>query len=552
MHIDPVTPIATFADLIHTISRDPSLKPSRRYRNTYRLRRLCKIIGAAPCDVPASLDAIRDRVNGLYPELIGVSRQEMHSIRSNAHAMFRQYGLTRMPNALRSTLSPEWARLSRLLDRRARSNLSRFFHYCSEHRFLPSDVSDSTLADFHEALRTGVLTADPRGLCVAVVRHWNRQAGTSATWPKVKLGPVPRTKQLQHLDWTMLPPDLRRDIDAYIQWLEGAHIDGVRKDKPFSVRTLSTRRAQLRVAASLMIQAGVAKNTLTRVDDLVRPENVRVAFERLHQVNGQRITVYLKNLAYLLRLVARSWTKADQEAMTRLDGVLSVVLGAPASRRPIARERLRSVECENRLRLLFDAPGRMLAFAIDNRSHSSSAVVAQIGMSIGLLLYAPIRTMQLLALRLTDDFETLEDGSMLVKPVAAPEQPRRDVSYFLPSGIAGLVRRYVEHYRPRLTDDANVWLYPGHRGEPKKAAVFDRQFGREITRFVGLRLSPRDIRILAAKLHLEARPGDPESVRRLLGLRRVESIDRTYRKYVRSTAPHALDTLIIGKANALG
>ena len=61
------------------------------------------------------------------------------------------------------------------------------------------------------------------------------------------------------------------------------------------------------------------------------------------------------------------------------------------------------------------------------------------------------------------------------------------------------------------------------RGKPKVAITFSLQITRRIQKAVGLRITVHQFRHAAAAIYLKHRPGDYETVRRLLGHRNIQT-----------------------------
>ena len=72
------------------------------------------------------------------------------------------------------------------------------------------------------------------------------------------------------------------------------------------------------------------------------------------------------------------------------------------------------------------------------------------------------------------------------------------------------------------------WLFPGEGGEPKMANTFSTQITERIQKAIGLRITVHQFRHAAAAIYLKHRPGDYETVRRLLGHRNIQTTINFY------------------------
>jgi hypothetical protein len=170
------------------------------------------------------------------------------------------------------------------------------------------------------------------------------------------------------------------------------------------------------------------------------------------------------------------------------------------------------------------------------RSQRSSAphravVTAQLAVAIAILTVAPVRLANLVAIRL---------GVNLIKP-GGPDSnywlvfPEHDVKnrvrldYPLDQYLTRVIDEYVHHFRPILLRDRNDdWLFPGQRGGAKSSILLSGQIKQRIYQTTGLRMTVHQFRHAAGALILQARPGEYELVRRLLGHRNVQTTIKAY------------------------
>jgi integrase len=101
---------------------------------------------------------------------------------------------------------------------------------------------------------------------------------------------------------------------------------------------------------------------------------------------------------------------------------------------------------------------------------------------------------------------------------------RVDLNFPFDQPLTDLIDEYVHEFRPALLRGVNApWLFPGESGEPKTANTFGTQITERIEKAVGLRITPHQFRHAAAAIYLKHRPGDYETVRRLLGHRNIQT-----------------------------
>ena len=95
--------------------------------------------------------------------------------------------------------------------------------------------------------------------------------------------------------------------------------------------------------------------------------------------------------------------------------------------------------------------------------------------------------------------------------------------------MTAIIEEYVQEFRPTLLRGANCsWLFPGEDGDRKNTQLFGQQITARIEKATGIRVTPHQFRHAAAAIYLKDRPGDYETVRRLLGHRDIQTTTNFY------------------------
>ena len=154
---------------------------------------------------------------------------------------------------------------------------------------------------------------------------------------------------------------------------------------------------------------------------------------------------------------------------------------------------------------------------------SKPAVSAQLAVAIAILTFAPVRLANLVSIEL---------GQNLIKP-GGPNTPywlvfpqydvknRVDLNFQFDQPLTDLIDEYVQEFRPALLRGANAsWLFPGEAWS-RRRNLFSNQITVRIQKAIGLRITLHQFRHAAAAIYLKHRPGDYETVRRLLGHRDI-------------------------------
>ena len=160
--------------------------------------------------------------------------------------------------------------------------------------------------------------------------------------------------------------------------------------------------------------------------------------------------------------------------------------------------------------MILDLPDRLMQEAIQNdRGTRVPAVTAQKAVAIELLLAAPMRIGNLVALR-TDRHLQSRDGPAGPMYITIPAEEVRggqETTFVLSRHSTDIIELYLERFHLRLAGADNPWLFPGATGAHKHVTLLALQIRRTIFDFTGLRLTPNQFRHLAAKLLIDNEPG---------------------------------------------
>jgi integrase len=167
----------------------------------------------------------------------------------------------------------------------------------------------------------------------------------------------------------------------------------------------------------------------------------------------------------------------------------------------------------------------------NDHAPTKAAVTAQLAVAVAILTFAPVRLSNLVSIEL---------GQNLIKP-GGPNTPywlafphydvknRVDLNFKFDQPLTDLIDEYVQEFRPTLLRGANgPWLFPGEGSGPKTKLGFSNQITMRIQHAIGLRVTVHQFRHAAAAIYLKHRPGDYETVRRLLGHRNIMTTTSFY------------------------
>ena len=524
----------SFADLLAAIAQAPELSEQRRRHWACSLQQIAKWLDRPAAVIPARWNAIQLSVGQLHHARVGVTAKTLANHKSNVRAALRWLGKEHGVPQRGVRLSPEWARFCDGLEKRIRDRLYNLVRYCSARGISPSSVDDTIFDEYWRYRTETTARASNNTARRFMVRAWNACAAAIDGWPLLGLTEPPM-KVLAKPAWDDFPAGLRRDVDDYFAGLAKPHrsLNG-KRIQPCSPGTIQTRRAELVAMARMAVRLGVSCQSLSSLAALLHPDVVELVIDAYWKKNGDEPKTGTVDLGWKVLRMARETGCLDQAALDRLDE-MRVALEHHR------REGLTSKNLQLVRQVLTDGvwsevvalPNALMQQARLAKDHApiKAAISAQLAVAVAILTFAPVRLSNLASIEL---------GQNLTKP-GGPNTPywlvfphydvknRIDLNFKFDQDLTDLIDEYVHQFRPALLRGSNAsWLFPGEAGKPKVAITFSLQITRRIQKAVGLRITVHQFRHAAAAIYLKHRPGDYETVRRLLGHRDIQTTIRFY------------------------
>jgi integrase len=214
------------------------------------------------------------------------------------------------------------------------------------------------------------------------------------------------------------------------------------------------------------------------------------------------------------------------------------------------RQRLRQFDDSRNVASLIHLPARLLKKARRlDRTRRNDSLPVQIALAIEILIFAPIRLGNLARLRIDQHFHWSRAGRKGICHLVIPAEEVKNgvpLEFPLPRDLLALLQTYLDDYRPRLTSADDPWLFPGRAGGHKTTTAFRSQISKTVLEETGLEIHPHLFRHIAAKLHLEANPGEYEIVRRILGHTDIRTTTNFYAGTEGAAAARHYDRTILG------
>jgi integrase len=538
--IDPAGPPRDLAALLAFIETTPCCDPRVARECACAIRSVGKWRGKPLDRLPTDPASLRRHLAALRPQSFGVSPQRFANVRSLVLKALVLAGVRPANRPAAEILSPDWARLFERLgpdDRYLRTSLLPFARFCCAAGSSPDRVSDAIAGRYLDHLEQTALIKAPRTVHQTMCRAWNQAGGRIAGWPVISLA-VPRYAATYSLELDEFPSSFRDELECYLARLacdEPADLlDERAPSRPLKPSSVRTKRYQVRVFASALVHQGVPIENITSLAVLTTPENFKLALQYVlnRPREDESNTKSAGAIAHTIRSIAKYHAGVPAADLGSLDNITARLNRRQPGMIDRNRARLAQFDDEAALQRFLDMPPveidrlRRKGIATRNDAVDFSKLLA-----LEILLHAPLRISNLMGLRVGDSLllpagnrrgeSTISIGRRNVKN-------RRQLHFVLPEHVTDLIVLYLQRVRPLLDQSDSDLLFPNGRGGQKRADTMSKQLSALVRNTLGIDFNPHLARHLAAKLYIDARPGDYEGPRRLLGHRRLQT---TYDHY---------------------
>lgn len=516
---------ASLADLISMISR-ADLPNRQKQELTSAVRTVARVIGSQPEQIPADPSALRRRLDEVAPEASGISRGRWANVRS---LLTKALALTRpmLPGRSLQPILPAWAAMMAALSTKRRKSLGPLTRFLSARGFSPRDVTLEDLLAYRDAMLGERLRRRPELTWDLLIWNWNFCMREVAGWPQIEIARQSR-KETYVLPWSTFPESFKADVDAYLDRLSGRDLSDDGPPRPARPSTLATREHQMRVCASALVHRGVDAATIRSIGDLVVLNHYQEILRFFLDRNDGQTSSQIGQIAGVLKDVARHWVKIEDEALAKMKRIVGRLAQHNHGMTAKNRSRLRPLDDPETVRLFLSIPERIRAdVEKDKRPPDLKAVQAQMAAAIAILQAAPIRRKNLAALDVREHL--IDRGGKLYLIIAGEDVKNHEpVDFELPPHAANILVWYVRQYRPHLLKGNDGPLFPGESGGPKSGGTLGVQISKAVFRYTGLKFNVHLFRHASGKIFLDARPGQYEVVRRVLGHRSIATTTSIY------------------------
>jgi integrase len=523
----------TLAGVDVALAKNDGLSPIRRRDLRSAIRRVARLLGDEPAQIPLDLSAISTRLAACMPAAAGLSDKSFANLKSDFLAAVRASALRPIHSSAKTSLTSGWRTLMPdLPSQRMRLGISRLARWCSAKGIEPEAVNDLILADFIAAVRAGTLHRKPNDLYRSISKIWN-EIGQFLPARKLQRVSAPSfRKPARRLDWSVLPQSFRDDLDAYGSWSAGSDpFAADARSRALAPQTIKLQRNHVLAALTSLVESGVSPGAINSLADVVTVENFRRILGRRHEMVEGRENVFNRDLARTLTEIARLWVKVDDMRLAELKRLAGKVPVPVPGLTEKNKARLRQFDDPTNLLRLVDLPNRLWAEVKRDKKPSMRTVLkAQAALAIAILTWMPVRPQNLWALKFEEHIFIHEGyGAISSLEFSANEvKNEMEIAFDIPPHITKMLVEYRDRLVPKVIGKRSDRLFIKADGSAKSQWAVAWLIRKVLKRRAGIELSGHQFRHVAAKVVLDPEPGAFETVRQLLAHKSMRTTVMAY------------------------
>jgi len=506
-------------DVLDALERREGLSDSRRRDLQSSVRRTASLLGDDPKRVPLDLPAIRVKLAAVNPIAAGISIKTLQNVRSGFLAAINASGLT-APCRLAKALNADWGKLLSRRGKRARIGLARLARYASGSGIPPEQIDDAVVDALMTEVRERSLHRHPNRLHRMMAQVWKEVALQSGG--KLQTITVPSFRRPpRRIEWSVLHIEFQRDRENFLSWCAGHDLFAAdARRRPLAPRTVRLRRDQIHAAATALAESGVEVDSIRSLADLVTPGNFKAILRQRYEGASGEENIFNNDLAAALIRIAREWVRLDAASLAELRRLAARLPRHPRDLTKKNRGALRQFDDPVVLQRLFNLPGRLWnEVKRDKRHNNHTLCKAQAALAITILPYMPIRLWNLASLTF-DVHLFLREGARAISTLeipAAEVKNRRVLAFEIPPHVAKMLIEFRNTIAPKIIGRRPDKVFVNVDGSPKAPQTVALLIRTALRKRAGIDLTPHQFRHLAARILLDAEPGNFETVRQALG-----------------------------------
>ncbi len=550
-HHQDIQPPTTLAEVLDILTSNPDTDKKRQRSKLSAISRISTYMNRPTSDIPTDIPQLRKLLASLHPAACGVKPKTLSTTKSDLASALRAVGVLQDFEA-KSDLTSEWDTLLKTVHSSHQVwGLKRFARYCSAQSIQPTDVDHEVVQAFQATLDAVLLKNEPTKYTQSMIDTWNHVIGKHGL-DLTRLDRLPSDRYLAR-PLTEYPESLQAEIKAYIDRLAQRDLfsdDG--PDKPLRQTSLRNTEAHLRQLLDALVTAGQRPEKFTSLSVLVTAHNLKTAFRTIiDRLGTNGLPSGLSNVAATCIAIARHYLNAPEDTIKALKDIHKRVATSPRGMSPKNADRLAQFNDWENVALLLGLPDTLMARADDNPTRRNSALAAMHAAALAILLSCPMRVKNLAGLDLDKHLIPARSGthtyySIRIEGIEVKNGEPIEVK--LNARGSKLVHRYIMQFRSQVSQANGRALFPrSSDGKSRVSSNFGSELTQRVYRETGLKVNPHLFRHIAAKLYLEERPGDFETVRRLLKHKRLQTTMDFYASLSNQWAHDHYDEVVLSK-----
>lgn len=546
--------VASLADLIELVEQNERLSASRRRDLISAITTTARLLNRNAAELPASAKELRERLSRIHPTQAGMTAKRFANIRSDLAAALKHTVTPPKPKGATIIVSPAWVSLREGLETDwQRYTLSRLARFCSAANIAPAEVSDAIIEHFRKHLSDTHLAKNPDKIVKITRETWNGIVSRSGA--ELPMLTKPPSRRFITRPLSEYPKSFQDDLDAWLARLSSASMfDEDAPPKALRPTSLRNIKAGIRQFGHALVEEGRLPESLTTLADLIEINTYKLGLQHFVERNDGELSAGLSNMAGYLVAIAKHHLKISPQHLAQLRSIKSRLVVENDGLTEKNKRRLRQFEDEQNIHRLLGLPRRLWRKAEMAREPSSrDALLVLYAVTIEILLACPMRVGNLASLDIEKHLRWHGQGRDKRLAVVIPGTEVKNgqpIEVDLPKESVALFKAYLSDWRPLISKERGDALFPNKAGHARLPGHLSEEMKRAIFRETGIDMNIHLFRHIAGKLYLDQHPGEYETVRRLLGHRRLATTTSFYAPLENRRAVERYGEFVLSKRRA--
>jgi integrase len=530
----------TLADILAAVKCLPSLtdrENKKKAELTSSLNTIGRLLNKNLVDLPADAASLRHLLDGIHHIQAGVGAKRLGNAKSDLTVALRltasRFAVSRPDELSPKRRTAEWKGfLAGLETDWQRFTLARLATFCSIFDYSPKRMCDAILDRFRAYLFEIEVSKDPDAICKPVAQTWNGAVTRLAL--DLPLLTAPKAHRYQAIPLAEFPASFQEEVRSYLDRLAHVDADTDGPAKPLAEESVRNVRSIICQFATALVSRGRPVESIVSLRVLVEIDNFKAAIRFFLERNDGEPPRWLWGMLGKIMSVAKYFVKLPEADLAELQAVRAKVRVETEGLTEKNRARLDQFYDINNFDLLQLLPDRLLKKAEQLRrsaeqegEHSiRAAYLVMYAVAVAILLAAPLRSKNLAAINVAANFKRHGQGNSQTLTLFIPGPSVKNKVTFegpIPRDTTRLIRIYLKSYRPLICAHPGEWLFPWPSGGPRAQSHLAHDMCKLIWRETGLVMNAHLFRHLAGLMWLRYHPGDYETVRQMLGHKKLET-----------------------------